>query len=224
MIHRLALLAATALSLSACDEASDGAPASEAPAADAGDAGATTDDAGGDIDDAVADDAAEDDAAEDDATADATGDALPPLPESWSASVEDFGCLTEMTAVRGFFLANPLGRIDDAVAAAESDFATPVPPGTILQLIPQEAMVKGLPGSSPETDDWEFFLLSVDGNGTTVQQRGFAEVSNAAGSCWGCHVGASDRDGVCEQTGLCNAAALPRDVIDALVGADARCP
>jgi hypothetical protein len=85
-------------------------------------------------------------------------------------------------------------------------------------------MVKLLPGSDPETGDWEYFNLAVDSTGTTILERGGAEVSNSAGSCLGCHAGAMERDYVCEQTGLCAAAAVPRAIVDALVEADERCP
>lgn len=135
-----------------------------------------------------------------------------------------FGCLTEWTAVRGFYLTNLLDRLDEAVEVAEAGFVDQVPPGTIVQLVPIEAMVKLRPGTSPETNDWEFFLLQNSTEGTEIVQRGGAEVENLAGSCLGCHVGAIERDMICEDTGLCAAAALPRDLVDAMVGADPRCP
>jgi hypothetical protein len=160
--------------------------------------------------------------AEGDASADVVDDA-PPLPESFSMTEDDFRCITDYAAVRGFFIGNELGRLDEAIATAEAGFATEVPPGTVIQLIPQEAMVKGLPGSSPETDDWEFFILNPTADGTVITDRGFTEISNVAGTCWSCHAGASERDGVCEQTGLCADAALPRAIIDSLVASDARC-
>jgi hypothetical protein len=151
-------------------------------------------------------------------------DAGPPRPGlDWRPEPEAFRCLTEWTPVRGFYLTNLLGRLDEAIAAAEAEFATPVPPGTVIQLIPQEAMVKLVPGASPETDDWEYLLLQVERGVTEVIQRGGAEVSNIAGSCFGCHVGASGRDQVCEQTGLCAAAALERNLVDLFVGQDPRC-
>ena len=40
------------------------------------------------------------------------------------------------------------------------------PVGTVLQLIPTEAMVKRHKGYSPSTDDWEFFALKVSPQGT----------------------------------------------------------
>ena len=159
------------------------------------------------------------------ADADATT-ALPPLPEAWSPQESDFRCLTQGRAVRGFWLSNPLGEAyeDEAVRIAEAGMMEALPPSTMIQLVPQEAMVKLLPGSDPETGDWEYFNLAVDSTGTTILERGGAEVSNSAGSCLGCHAGAMERDYVCEQTGLCAAAAVPRAIVDALVEADERCP
>lgn len=159
-----------------------------------------------------------------DATADAST-ALPPLPEAWSPEETDFDCLTRGRAVRGFWLTNPLGPEyeDEAVRIAEAGMMEALPPGTMIQLVPQEAMVKLLPGTDPETGDWEYFNLEVSSNGTRIVERGGAEVSNGAGSCLGCHAGAIERDYVCEQTGLCAAAAIPRNIIDALVAGDERC-
>jgi hypothetical protein len=159
------------------------------------------------------------------ADSDATA-ALPPLPEAWSPQETDFDCLTQGRSVRGFWLSNPLGPEyeDEAVRIAEAGMMEALPPGTIIQLVPQEAMVKLLPGSDAATGDWEYFNLAVDSTGTTILERGGAEVSNSAGSCLSCHAGAVDRDFVCEQTGLCAAAAVPRAIVDALVAGDERCP
>lgn len=201
------------------DTGADAATTDAATADGGGDDVSTSEDAGDDAASDVADDAITADA---DAASDVTPDA-PPLPSEFSMTEEDFRCITDYEAVRGFFIGNELGRLDEAIAAAEADFAVDVPPGTVIQLIPQEAMVKGLPGSSPETDDWEFFILNPTEDGTVITDRGFTEISNVAGTCWGCHVGATERDGVCEQTGLCADAALPRTIVDSLVASDARC-
>ena len=37
------------------------------------------------------------------------------------------------------------------------------PVGTVIQLVPQEAMVKRAAGFDPATNDWEFFSLDVSG-------------------------------------------------------------
>lgn len=162
-----------------------------------------------------------------DATTDVDGDvvadAQPDVPTELTVSEADFDCLTNWEGVRGFFLTNLLGDTAEAVRVAEGGFAEPTPVGTIVQLVPFEAMVKLPTGSSPETNDWEYFLLSNTSAGTEIVERGFAEVENLAGSCNGCHANAASRDFICEDTGLCAAAALPRDVVDQLVEGDPRC-
>ncbi len=159
------------------------------------------------------------------AATDGSTDALPLVPTDWRPEASDFDCLTSGRSVRGFWLSNPLGQAyeDEAVRIAEAGMVERLPAGTIIQLIPQEAMVKLPEGSDPETGDWEYFNLAVSAEGTTIVERGGAEVSNAAGSCLSCHAGAIERDYVCEQTGLCADAAIPRTIVDALVGDDQRC-
>lgn len=153
---------------------------------------------------------------------DLTSDVAPDVVEL-TISAADFDCLTNWEGVRGFFLTNLLGDTAEAVRIAEGGFAEPAPVGTIVQLVPFEAMVKLPAGSSPDTNDWEYFLLSNTSAGTEIIERGFAEVENLAGSCNACHANAASRDFICEDTGLCAAAALPRDVVDSLVEGDPRC-
>lgn len=145
------------------------------------------------------------------------------LPETWQPTAEDFDCLTNWTPVRGFYVTNALGLEEETIRIAEEGFAEPLPPGTVIQLVPQEAMVKLLPGTLPETGDWEYFNLTATAEGTTIRERGGVDVSNPAGSCFGCHAGAADRDYICEDTGLCADAAVPRNIVDALVEGDVRC-
>jgi methylmalonyl-CoA mutase len=63
----------------------------------------------------------------------------------------------------------PPGDFDELYAAG----ATAIyPPGTVIQLVPQEAMVKRESGFAPEANDWEFFFLNVDAEGTEIAARG----------------------------------------------------
>jgi hypothetical protein len=73
------------------------------------------------------------------------------------------------------------------------------PVGTIVQLIPTEASAKRGAGYSAQSGDWEFFSLSVSASGATVvASGGDAGVSNAFGSCLGCHSQAAPQwDFVC---------------------------
>jgi hypothetical protein len=75
-----------------------------------------------------------------------------------------------------------------------------LPKGTFLQIFPNEAMVKRGGKFNKEGGGWEFFALDVDSTGTTIVQRGGAEVLNqfGGGSCQTCHAGAASFDFLCE--------------------------
>lgn len=214
-LHRTLFLAAVACGLGACSDDGGDAGPTDVASGDVGGLDAPDSPTLGDADESDADAASEPDV-----SSDATPDAAT---EPVVVDEDSFECLTNWESVRGFYLTNLVGRTEEAVAAAEAGFAEAVPPGTIVQLVPFEAMVKLEAGASPETGDWEFFVLQGTGNGTAIVERGGAEVSNAAGSCLGCHAGAAERDFVCEDTGLCSAAALPRQIVDQLVADDPRC-
>ena len=101
--------------------------------------------------------------------------------------------------MRQFYVDNLLGNLD-ALAVANSATGGTYPPGTLIQLIPTEAMVKRDKGFNPVTHDWEFFELDVSKDGTEIRKRGFAEVVNRfGGNCFGCHIQARPQwDLVCE--------------------------
>jgi hypothetical protein len=219
------LLFPTVLLVAACG----GDTESGSSSSTSGDRGSTDASGGSDTgstSDAGSGDGGVDDANPNDGSDAGPGDAdavAPWLDPAWRPSAEDFGCLTDWTGVRGFFLTNLHGRTDEAIAVAEAGFLGEVPPGTIVQLIPTEAMVKLAPGALPETGDWEYLLLATGRGQTTIEQRGGAEVSNPAGTCYGCHLGALSRDYICEDSGLCSAGNVPRSVVDRLVANDTRC-
>jgi hypothetical protein len=150
--------------------------------------------------------------------------ATPKPREDFVAQAEDFRNLHTMTAVRGFYLDNRLGHLDEALAVANSPRGGTYPVGTIIQLVPQEAMVKREKGFSPATRDWEFFFLSVSPAGTTIEKRGTADVVNRfGGNCASCHQAAAARfDGVCEQTHGCAPLPVGHDVFHAIQESDPR--
>lgn len=139
---------------------------------------------------------------------------------------EDFGCILEGTKVRRFYVRNLLGRLDEALAVAESDDGGRYPPGTVLQLVPFEAMVKRGPGWNPPTNDWEFFSLEASEEGTSVLERGTEEVENQfGGNCVDCHAKAEPKwDFVCEQDHGCDPLPLSADQIESVQEGDPRCP
>jgi hypothetical protein len=145
--------------------------------------------------------------------------------EDVEVQADDFLALADMTPVRGFFINNLLGHLDEAVTVAEKPDGGVYPVGTVIQLIPQEAMVKRAEGFSPETNDWEFFTLDASAAGTTIVTRGGAEVLNrfSGTSCAGCHSAAEPQfDMVCENTHGCAPLGVPDEVITTIQQSDPR--
>ena len=138
---------------------------------------------------------------------------------------KSFRCITEMTHVRQFYVANVLGNLDATLEVANSATGGMYPAGTVIQLIPTEAMVKRDKGFSPVTHDWGFFELDVSKDGTEIRKRGFAEVVNRfGGNCFGCHIQARPQwDLVCEMDHGCAPIPLTRAMSGALQRTDPRC-
>ena len=142
-----------------------------------------------------------------------------------AVGASDFKPLAEMTRVRGFFVDNVAGDLEATLAVANSPDGGTYPVGTVIQLIPQEAMVKRAAGFDPDSNDWEFFTLDVTGAGTTIVSRGGSEVVNRFNgtSCAGCHGAAEPQfDFVCEHDHGCAPLPVGDDVITAIQNADPR--
>lgn len=152
----------------------------------------------------------------------AAAEAVPARLEITPAS---FKCLTEMTPVRGFFVDNLYGRVEDTLKVARNPKGGVYPPGSVVQLVPTEVMVKREPGFSPVTKDWEFFELDVSEKGSSIRKRGFAEVNNRFDkNCFACHLQARPEfDFICEQDHGCEKLPIPRYVIRSLQVTDPRC-
>ena len=58
---------------------------------------------------------------------------------------QSFRCIREMTPVRHFYVDNVLGNLPATLAAANAPGGAVYPPGSVIQLVPTEAMVKRLP-------------------------------------------------------------------------------
>jgi hypothetical protein len=112
-------------------------------------------------------------------------------------TAEDFGCLKDWPAVGNTRFKSLVGDVEPALAIARGEQPGPFPAGTVVQLMPTEAMVKLAPGSSPDTDDWEYLKLKVTKKGVEIAERGGAEIKNVAGSCHDCHTTAPQWDHVC---------------------------
>ena len=136
-----------------------------------------------------------------------------------------FRCITSMTPVRHFYVDNLGGDVAATVAAANSPNGAVYPPGSVIQLVPGEAMVKREKGFNPATRDWEFFELDVSKTGTEIRKRGFADVVNRfGGNCFACHIAARPEwDLVCESDHGCRPIPLTRAMSGALQRTDPRC-
>jgi hypothetical protein len=136
-----------------------------------------------------------------------------------------FRGITKMTLVRQFYVDNLRGNLDATLAAANSTTGAVYPPGSVIQLIPGEAMVKRDRGFNAATHDWEFFELDVSKDGTQIRKRGTVDVVNRfGGNCFGCHVPAAAQwDLVCETGHGCAPLPVTRAMIGALQRTDPRC-
>ena len=138
---------------------------------------------------------------------------------------DTFVCLEKMHPVRGFFVGNLLGNLDDTVAAANQPGGAHYPPGSIVQLIPEEVMIKHHKDWSAQTNDWEFFELDVSEEGSEIKVRGTTQVFNKfGGNCFECHQKAKPQwDFICEKDHGCDSLPIPDFFIRGAQGSDPRC-
>lgn len=142
-----------------------------------------------------------------------------------SIDADSFQCLNEMTAIRHFFVDNLLGDLDATVDVAQSVDGGVYPPGSVVQLVPTEVMVKHGAGWNAATKDWEFFELDVSAEGSSIRNRGFVDVVNRfGGNCFACHIKAEDKfDLICELEHGCDPIPVTREMIAGIQAADPRC-
>ena len=145
--------------------------------------------------------------------------------EALDIDASTFECLEEMTKVKHFYVDNLLGDLDATLAVAQSTDGGVYPPGSVVQLVPTEVMVKHPPGFNAATRDWEFFELDVDENGSSIRNRGFVDVVNRFdGNCFGCHIKAEAKyDLICESGHGCDEIPISREQIAEFQAADPRC-
>jgi len=142
-----------------------------------------------------------------------------------TVDASSFKCMRNMTSVRHFYVDNLLGDTAATVAAANAVLGAKYPAGSVVQLVPTEAMVKRESGFSPATGDWEFFELAVQDKGTRIGKRGFAEVNNRFGkNCFACHAPAREPfDFICETGHGCAPIPIDHKMTGALQRSDPRC-
>ena len=154
-------------------------------------------------------------------TATVHADAVAPI----EVTAKSFGCITKLTAVRGFYVGNLKGNLAATLMVARSANGGTYPPGSIVQLVPTEVMVKQSKGFNAATHDWEFFDITVSKEGTSILKRGFAETVNRfGGNCFACHVKAEAKwDSICESGHGCDPIPVTPAMVKALQHTDPRC-
>lgn len=142
-----------------------------------------------------------------------------------SSTADSFGCISDLTPVRGFFVGNLQDNLEATLKVARSETGGVYPAGSVVQLVPTEVMVKREAGFSPVTKDWEFIELDVSAEGSTIRGRGFTDVVNRfGGNCFACHVKAKPEwDMVCEKGHGCDPIPLTPAMVRAIQKTDPRC-
>ena len=133
-----------------------------------------------------------------------------------------------LLTVCGYFsggVDNLLGNVAGTEAVANAGTGD-YPEGSVVQVMPNEVMIKQQKGFSPATRDWEFFWIDLDKNGAKIFTRGFAEVNNRLGlNCFACHVKARpEHDFICETDNGCDPIPVTKAMFGALQRTDPRCP
>ncbi|HEY2146243.1 MAG TPA: hypothetical protein VGH12_09255 [Steroidobacteraceae bacterium] len=150
--------------------------------------------------------------------------ASPPAKDAFPISDSSFKCITQMTPVRHFYVDNLAGNLKATVKVAEAGTGA-YPVGSVLQLVPNEVMVKREPGFNAATHDWEFLDLTISPTVSTIRVRGVQDVNNRfGGNCFTCHVKAhAEFDLVCDNNHGCDPIPITRAMSGALQRTDPRC-
>jgi hypothetical protein len=139
---------------------------------------------------------------------------------------KSFGCVLDLPKVRNTRIQNPdPEKLKEAIRIFKDSVPNQeYPTGTILQLIPTEAMVKHERAAFPNTRGWEFFALKVSSDGTTILGRGDKVLNTSLKKpCLDCHSPAAKFDFVCEKGHGCAPIPVTDQQIAAMQSADPRC-
>ena len=141
-------------------------------------------------------------------------------------TAKSFGCVLDLPKVRNTRIQNPdPEKLRQALRIFRDSMPNQeYPTGTILQLIPTEAMVKHDRAAFPNTNGWEFFALKVSADGTTIQDRGDKVLNTSLKKpCLSCHSPAAKFDFVCEKKHGCAPIPVTDQQIAGMQSADPRC-
>jgi hypothetical protein len=149
----------------------------------------------------------------------------PPRPvQDLAMTATDFRNIHAWTKVRDFYVGNLLGHLQQALTVAHDPNGGTYPVGTIIQLIPTEAMVKRRAGWDAATHNWEFFSLSISKTGTRILSRGATSTVNFAHeNCASCHDASKAQfDETCDGNHGCAPIPLTAALIARLQASDPR--
>jgi len=136
-----------------------------------------------------------------------------------------FGCIYDFPKVRNTFLFHPepekLKEVIHIFSERIPDTEYPV--GTVMQLVPFEAMVKHPSEKYPDSNGWEFLALTVTAESTTITSQGDHALNFEGRECLSCHAAAIEYDFVCEKNHGCAPLSIGDEQIAALQVADPRC-
>jgi hypothetical protein len=142
-----------------------------------------------------------------------------------TVSERSFDCIRTGTKVRNTYIRNAdPQRLAEAVRILRDRVPNvEYPVGTILQLIPAEAMVKHPRSRFPATNGWEFFALDLSPEGTKIKARGDSVVNFTGVRCLSCHQAAAKFDFVCEKGHGCAPIPIDDKMIAERQSKDPRC-
>ena len=146
--------------------------------------------------------------------------------EDMAVSEQTFGCILDWPKVRNTrFKHSDPEKLKEAMHIFRDRIPDKeYPVGTILQLVPFEAMVKHPRETFPKTNGWEFFFLDVSKAGTQIKDRGDNVVNLSQGvTCLSCHRPAARFDFVCEKGHGCAPIPFDDQKISEIQRADPRC-
>ena len=146
--------------------------------------------------------------------------------DNMTVSEQTFDCILNWAQVRNTRIKNAdPEKLKEAVEIFRDSIPDrEYPVGTILQLVPFEAMVKHSRETFPKTNGWEFFALDVSAAGTKIRDRGDNVISLLQGlPCLSCHQPAARFDFVCEKEHGCATLPIDDQKIAEIQGADPRC-
>ncbi len=140
------------------------------------------------------------------------------------SSADMFGCMHEGTKVGKTYIRHTdPAKLEEAVQIFEGNLEDrEYPVGTVLQLVPIEAMVKHEKSAYPDSNGWEYLLFDLSSGVTKIAARGVT-AANPLGTCQSCHEGAASFDYVCSKDHGCPPIPVTDEQIIGMQGTDPRC-